>query len=112
MEKKQSSPSTARLIYILYLIGLIPAAGLIASIIGVVLAYINREDDSSDWLQSHYKFQIQTFWLSLIFSAIGWILTFIFIGYIILLFWLFWLIIRCAKGMKRLDSQLPALGQK
>ncbi len=98
-----SDTTTAKLIYILYLLGLIPAFGFITSIIGVVLAYVNREG-SETWLQSHYSYQISTFWLSLIFSAIGWILSTILVGYLILLLWLFWLIIRCSKGLKALDK--------
>jgi len=99
------STTTAKLIYILFLLGLIPAFGLVTSIIGVVLAYVNKEG-SDHWLQSHYRYQISTFWLSLIFSLIGWLLSTIVIGYFILLVWLFWLIIRCAKGMKNLDREL------
>jgi uncharacterized membrane protein len=96
--------TTAKLVYILFLLGLIPAFGLFTSVVGVVIAYIHR-DKTEDWIQSHYKYQISTFWLSLIFSVIGWLFTTIVIGYFILLIWLFWLIIRCAKGMKNLDQK-------
>jgi uncharacterized membrane protein len=96
--------TTAKLVYILFLLGLIPAFGLFTSVVGVVIAYIHR-DKTEDWIQSHYKYQISTFWLSLIFSVIGWLFTTIVIGYFILLIWLFWLIIRCAKGMKSLDQK-------
>jgi uncharacterized membrane protein len=65
-----------------------------------------NKDGSDHWLQSHYRYQIRTFWLSLIISGIGWILLAIAIGYFILFIWLFWLIIRCAKGMKKLDENL------
>jgi uncharacterized membrane protein len=100
-----NNTTTAKLVYILFLLGLIPAFGLVTSIIGVIIAYVNK-DGSDHWLQSHYRYQIRTFWLSLIISGIGWILLAIAIGYFILLIWLFWLIIRCAKGMKQLDANL------
>jgi uncharacterized membrane protein len=98
---ENSNSNTNRLIYILYLANLlIPFLGLI----GVIMAYINK-DDAPAWLQSHYQFQIRTFWLSLIFGIIGLILTMIIIGYLILFFTVIWIIIRCAKGMKYLDNQ-------
>lgn len=103
--QENTNTTTAKLIYILFLLGLIPAFGLFTSIIGVVLAYVNKED-SDHWLQSHYQYQINTFWLSLIITVIGWLFVTIFIGYLILLFWIFWLIIRCAKGMKNLDKHI------
>jgi uncharacterized membrane protein len=101
----KKNTTTAKLVYSLFILGLIPAFGLVTSIIGVVIAYVNK-DDSDNWLQSHYRYQIRTFWLSILISAVGWILVTIFIGYFILLIWLFWLIIRCAKGMKNLDQNL------
>jgi len=101
--------TTAKLIYILFIVGLIPAFGLLTSIVGVVIAYVNK-DGSDHWLQSHYHYQISTFWLSLIISLVGWLLTTIIIGYVILLVWFFWLIIRCAKGLKTLDDDLSPIG--
>src|SRR5262245_23851155 len=92
----QDSGSTANLIYILYLIGL--AVG-ITQIVGVVMAYMNR-GSAPDWLQSHYTFQIRTFWIGLLGSVIGFALTFILIGFLVLLALLIWYVIRCIKGMQ------------
>ena len=47
----------ATIVYILYLVGLI--AG-ITTVVGVVIAYVNRAD-APEWVQSHYQFQIRTF---------------------------------------------------
>jgi uncharacterized membrane protein len=94
------STSTPKLIYIMFLANIIiPFLGVIA----VVMAYINK-DDAPDWLQTHYQFQIRTFWIGLLYFFIGALLTTILIGYIVLLFALIWLITRCVKGMKYLDA--------
>ena len=90
---------TANLIYILYLASLI--FGLTA-IIGIVMAYINRAEGPS-WVDSHYRFQIRTFWIGLVFSVIAMVTMPVFLGYFILLFLLFWWIIRCARGMMYLS---------
>jgi len=94
---------TAKIIYILYLVGVVFG---ITGIIGVVMAYINR-GDAEDWLKSHYQFQIRTFWIGALYLVIGSMLTIVLIGYLIILFWIVWLIIRCIKGMKSLDQRQP-----
>lgn len=96
--------STTKLIYFLYLAGIIPGFGFITITIGLVMAYVNK-DDAPQWLQSHYQFQIRTFWMSLVFILFGIPLSVVFIGWFILIFWALWLIIRCAKGIKYLDAQ-------
>ncbi len=56
IEKKNSNPSTAKVIYILLMISTIGITAF-AGIIGVIMAYVMK-DDSPDWLHSHYRFQI------------------------------------------------------
>ena len=94
---------TAKIVYILYLVGIVFG---ITGIIGVVMAYINR-GDAPDWLKSHYQFQIRTFWIGGLYMLIGVLLVFILVGYLVLLFWVIWLIVRCAKGIKSLDNKQP-----
>ena len=102
-ESIEINTSIAKVIYILYIIGTI--IGLTA-VIGLVMAYVNKEENDS-WLQSHYQFQIRTFWIGLLYLFIG-SLTFQFIiGAFILVFWFFWVVIRCAKGLKQLENQQP-----
>jgi len=93
--------STAKIVYILYLVGVVFG---VTGIVGVVMAYINR-GDAPEWLQSHYQFQIRTFWIGALYIFVGFLLSLIVIGWLILLFWLVWLIVRCVKGMKYLDQQ-------
>jgi uncharacterized membrane protein len=68
------------------------------------MAYVNK-DDVAEWLQSHYQFQIRTFWFGLVYLLLGGLLSVILIGYLIILFTVIWIIIRCVKGMKYLDNQ-------
>jgi uncharacterized membrane protein len=97
------SIDTAKIIYILYLVGL--ATGITA-LIGVIMAYINK-DQAPDWLQTHYQFQIRTFWIGLLYCVIGGILSFVLIGFLVLLFWVIWLILRVVKGFKFLEQRQP-----
>jgi len=106
---------TAKLVYILYLLSLL--TGGLTFIIGVVIAYMNK-DDSEEWLQSHYYFQVRTFWIGVVFMGIvgllfviGTLLLVLVVGALIIpiawaLFWLvfIWLVIRCVKGIKSIDA--------
>ena len=101
VQSNASTERTAKIIYILYLFGIVFD---ITGIIGVIMAYINKTD-APEWLQSHYRFQIRTFWIGILYMIIGVILTLALIGYLIILFWVVWLIVRCIKGMKTLDNK-------
>lgn len=101
MSEVPVSTSTPKLIYILFLANfIIPILGLI----GVVMAYINK-DDAPEWLQSHYQFQIRTFWIGFLYFFIGGLLSMIIIGYLIIVFSVIWVVVRCVKGMKYLDAK-------
>ncbi len=96
-----STEGTAKIVYILHLVSIF--FGLTA-IVGVVMAYIYR-GDAPPWLQAHYQYQIRTFWIGLLYLLIGSILTVVMIGYLIFVFWIVWLIVRCVKGLKLLDQR-------
>ncbi|VAW47169.1 Probable transmembrane protein [hydrothermal vent metagenome] len=97
------STTIPMVIYALYLANfVIPFTALI----GVIIAYVNKSNETN-FLQSHYQFQIRTFWIGLLYAIIGFILTMILIGWIILLFYAVWLIIRCVQGFKYLNNQQP-----
>lgn len=93
----------ALIIYILYLAGFL--TGGITNLVGLVMAYVGA-DDQPEWLRTHYRFQIRTFWIGVLYVVISLPLTFIFIGNVMLLFVALWLIIRCAKGIKWLDAKM------
>ncbi|MTI00652.1 DUF4870 domain-containing protein [Roseibium sp. RKSG952] len=84
------------LVYILILLGFV--IGL-SPIIGVIFAYLNR-GKGEGWVDSHYTFQIRTFWIALIASFISMLLMMIAIGFILLILVAIWTIIRCVKGLQ------------
>ncbi|MEO1250968.1 MAG: DUF4870 domain-containing protein [Pseudomonadota bacterium] len=91
-----SESGNANLIYILYLVGL--AAGITA-IIGVVMAYMAK-NDAPDWLKSHYHNQINIFWKAIVLSIVGALLAVVLIGFLILIYALIWYIVRVVKGLQ------------
>jgi uncharacterized membrane protein len=87
---------TANLIYILYLLSLIFG---VTSLVGLIMAYINK-GDAPEWLQSHYRFHIRTFWIGLLLGVVGAVTAAFVVGILILVFLCVWWIVRCVKGMK------------
>jgi uncharacterized membrane protein len=90
-------------IYILYLVSFVVG---ITCLIGVVMAYVNK-DSAPEWLQSHYRYQVRTFWIGLLYAAIGALTTLVVVGFGVLLFLAVWFIVRCAKGLKHVQAGEP-----
>jgi len=101
--QEEVSTTLPTIIYALYLANLvIPFTGLV----GVIMAYVNK-GGAAEFLQSHYQFQIRTFWIGLLYAVIGILTMAIIIGWLILLFTVIWLIVRCVKGFKYLNQKEP-----
>lgn len=101
--ENSDSTSSANIIYILYLAGIVVG---ITGIVGLIMAYVNK-GDAPEWLKTHYRFQIRTFWIGLLYGIIGIALIFVVVGYFVLLFNLVWIVVRCAKGLKYLGRKEP-----
>ena len=54
--------TTVNIVYILYLVGFVTG---ITALIGVILAYVNR-DDASELGRAHFNYQIKIFWRGVI----------------------------------------------
>ena len=93
----------ASAVYILYLLSLLIG---ITSIVGVVVAYV-FQGEASEMVKTHYRFQIRTFWVGLLLALVGVLLTFVFIGFLVLLFLLVWFVVRCVLGLKYLNEGKP-----
>jgi uncharacterized membrane protein len=92
----------AFVIYILYLAHFVP----LAPIVGLVLAYIERARAPA-WLQSHYLYQIRTFWIGLLYWVVSLALCVILVGIPLLLATWIWFVVRCALGLSRLMRSEP-----
>jgi uncharacterized membrane protein len=92
-------------VYLLYFTGYFT---VITAIMGVIIAYVKVDDDDTDpVLRSHYRFQIRTFWIGLLYNAIGIPLCLVLIGFPILAWWLIWSLVRIVKGMLLATEHKP-----
>lgn len=78
------------------------------SIIAVILNYVKRGEVRGTWLDSHFSWQIRTFWLALLWLAIGAVLfaTVIGIPFAIVLWFAtgVWVLYRIIRGWLGLTS--------
>jgi uncharacterized membrane protein len=90
-------------VYLLYLIGFLTG---ITALVGVIIAYV-KKPTASGFLQSHFQFQVRTFWIGLLYLGVGSFLLFLYIGGPILLWWFVWTLIRTIKGLILLNDGRP-----
>ena len=81
------------------------------SIIAVILNYVKRSEVRGTWLDSHFSWQIRTFWFALLWLAVGAIAFITVVGIpIALVLWFatgLWVLYRIIRGWLALGSQRP-----
>jgi uncharacterized membrane protein len=83
------------------------------SIIAVIINYVKRSDARGTWLESHFTWQIRTFWFAVLWACLvlvmGALLAVVLVGFAIWIVGLFalgcWAIYRIAAGWLRLNDR-------
>jgi uncharacterized membrane protein len=81
------------------------------SIVAVILNYVKRGEARGTWLESHFRWQIRTFWWGLLWVCLCWGFVLITFGIGILIAWLplailtLWFIYRVARGWMALNDR-------
>lgn len=85
--------------------------GSVPSIVAVIMNYVKRGDARGTWVESHYRWQIRTFWYALLWFLVGWALILTIVGAVIgipvLVALTLWLLYRIARGWLRLNDRKP-----
>jgi uncharacterized membrane protein len=126
VEATPSLVRTTHIVYALHAVGLALGAFGAATVVGsfllgwpsiiaVIINYVKRSDARGTWLESHFTWQIRTFWFALLWViVVGLVsapLTLVLIGFgtwaLGLLLLGFWAIYRIARGWLRLNAHQP-----
>ncbi len=126
VEAPASLERLTHLVYALHALGLAIGAFGAASVLGsflfgwpsiiaVIINYVKRSDVRGTWLESHFTWQIRTFWFALAWAVLVALvslpLTVVLIGigtWVVGLFLLgVWAIYRIARGWLRLNGHQP-----
>jgi uncharacterized membrane protein len=121
-ERIRKLVNVANLVYALHalslLIGITTAATIIGafvfgvpSIIAVVINYLKKDEARGTFLESHFRWQIRTFWFSLLWCVIAALLFVTIVGIPLALIVVFaagiWAIYRIARGWLALRDRKP-----
>jgi uncharacterized membrane protein len=117
--------NVAHLVYALHtlslIIGILSAATIVGafvfgipSIIAVVINYLRRAEASGTFVESHFRWQIRTFWFSLLWIVIAGVLFITILGIpfamILIIAAGLWAIYRIARGWLVLRDRRPMYG--
>lgn len=120
-------PSLITLTHVIYglhaaslITGIIGAATVVGafltgwpSIIAVILNYVKRSEVRGTWLESHFRWQIRTFWFGVLWVALCLLFVVATLGIGILIAWLplglvgLWFIYRVGRGWLALVDRRP-----
>lgn len=123
-QPEASLVTTLQLTYALHALGLAIGAFGAASVVGafvfgwpsiiaVIINYVKRDEARGTWLESHFAWQIRTFWLAfawaVVIGVVGAVLALVLVGFLV---WAagftilgLWAIYRIVKGWMRLQGR-------
>src|SRR5437899_705775 len=124
---EEPSPSLITLTHVIYalhavslIMGIIGVATIVGafltgwpSIIAVILNYVKRSEARGTWLESHFRWQIRTFWFGLLWIALCVFFVLVTLGIGILIAWIpiafvsLWFIYRIVRGWMALNNNRP-----
>jgi uncharacterized membrane protein len=129
LEPSPGLVNTAHLVYALHTVSLVIGAFGAATVIGaflfgwpsiiaVIVNYVKRGEARGTWLESHFAWQIRTFWYALLWAVVvgvlGALFAIVVVGFAIWAVGLFalgvWAIYRIARGWLRLKDRRPMPG--
>ena len=120
-------PSLIRLTHVIYglhglslLTGIVGLASVVGafltgwpSIIAVIINYARRRDVRGTWLDSHFRWQIRTFWFGMLWVVLCAMFVVLTLGIGLLIAWIplavvgIWFIYRILRGWLRLVDRQP-----
>jgi uncharacterized membrane protein len=83
------------------------------SILAVILNYVKRDDARGTWIDSHFRWQIRTFWYGLLWVSLCVLFVILTLGIGLIVVWLpiaivtVWFVYRIARGWMRLSARQP-----
>lgn len=101
-EAIRSMKTYSMIVYGMYVLGLF--LGGLPTVIGLVMAYVKRSNFGDTIYSEHMSLLIRTFWYSLLFSILGAMTAWLYIGIPVLFAVAVWYIYRLVRGFARLTD--------
>ena len=107
-EIRRSDPARNLAVVVYILQALSFFVGGITGLVGVIINYVKMEDVRGTWVESHFSWQIRTFWIALLWTVIGTVtIPLMGFGFLVLLATAVWVIYRVVKGALALNDGRP-----
>lgn len=104
---RRSDPARNLAVVVYILQGLSFFAG-ITGLAAVIINYVKLDDVQNTWVEPHFRWQIRTFWIGLLWTVIGVITLALIVGWFILMGVSIWVIYRVVRGALALnDGKAP-----
>ena len=82
----------------------------VTALVGLIINHVKRDDVAGTVYESHFNWQIRTFWWGLLWGVLGSILIFAFgLGLVVLFVAWIWAIYRVVKGWLKLNDGKPVM---
>jgi len=104
MSDEKDLKTLTMVVYLLQAVGFFVG---VTWIVAVIINYVKKEEVAGTWLESHFRWQIRTFWWGLLWGIAGLILFLVVIGYLIWVAAGIWVIYRIVKGWLYLNDNKP-----
>jgi uncharacterized membrane protein len=76
----------------------------VTALVGVVISYVKRDDARGTIYESHFDWQIKTFWWGLLWGVVGVATIWLLVGFFVLFAAWVWAIYRVIKGWLKLNE--------
>src|SRR5438105_7421858 len=123
-EPRESLIKLTHVIYALHAFSLVTGIVGVATVVGafltgwpsmiaVILNYVERSEVRGTWLESHFRWQIRTFWFGLLWVTLCGLLIVMTLGIAIFIAWIplgvvgLWFIYRILRGWLALNERRP-----
>ena len=109
-EELASLKQVTMVVYALQALGFL--TGGVTAIVAIIVNYVKREDVAGSIYQSHFDWQIRTFWWGLLWGVIGMLLIVVVVGFAVLFVGWVWTVYRVVKGWLKLTEGKPVMPSK
>lgn len=105
----EADVKVTHVIYALY------AASLLVGVtwlVAIIVNYVKLDDVRGTWLESHFRWQIRTFWFSLLWAVVGALTMVVLVGFVVWFVAGVWFVYRIAKGWLALNDRKVVMPTK
>ncbi|TAL53780.1 hypothetical protein [Pandoraea sp.] len=95
-EKDEKLRKLTHILYALYAIFWL--TGGVTALVAIIINYVKRDDVAGTLYESHFDWQIRTFWWSVLWGVIGVALALVLVGFAVLWVLGIWTLYRIVKG--------------